>query len=831
MSLSKLVNNFLPKILRCGNLCHGEERAEAIADRAIDNYTKQHIKTVNTLISDFEIRENLINELTNHPKLNPLESLNRKLVMHTDQSGIQSVENDIQFIEAGYIAKLAKVFTDTQKSMGFLLDGDKVKVLVKEIFGKPSGDPEISALAKSVTGALEDLRLHANTYGMDIKKLTNYGLPQSHSHYKVIQKGSEDWVNNTFPMVNRSKYRHENGSVMSETEVKDVLRAVYNTIASEGHNKAAVQNRNVQSETGLPMGSNMQNLHQETREVHFKDAEAWIEYQERYGEVNFHDLLNNHVKRMSTEIALMKNFGSNPEKMIKQLGHELLNDMMQDPKYVKKHDQLQKQAGLVTRHYDELAGQAMPIDSNLTMVGGTLRSLTVATKMGSATLTALGDIGTMKLAADMNGLAFTKILSKEMKLLKDKEYRDFAISIGLAGREAINGLVRLGENDIATASTRLAKVNMQTRKMANAVIKATGLNALTAANKRAFGIVLMHKISDLNSNKGWADLGSKDRGMLEKGGIKEDDWNIYKQIDRTVDPTGEKILTNKDVFNAPDDLFLDTFQVKRDGLSVQELSDQAFRLKEEVASRYMSHIYTETAGAVLEVGARETTFMGVNRNRGTVTNELTRFALQFKQFPMAMIMRHWTRAMAQESPQAKAVYLAKLFAYTSIMGGIVAQVQNITQGKDLDDPTTLDFFAKSIVKGGSASFLADAISAGTDPTDRGMKDFIIPAAFRDVINVGTMVSGAGQSYLDERESSYRAEAINTIKSNIPFQNVWYARLVFDRLVIGELQDMVDEDYREKRQRRQANSYGMSYWWDLDNENVRMPEMNVKDDEY
>lgn len=120
-----------------------EERADAIADRAIENYTNQHLKEVTNLVNDLAIREDLINELVSHPKLNPLEALNRKLVMHTDQSGIQSVEHNIQAIEVRYMGALADVFTNTQKGMGFLLDGDKVKLLVKDIFGKPSGDAEI----------------------------------------------------------------------------------------------------------------------------------------------------------------------------------------------------------------------------------------------------------------------------------------------------------------------------------------------------------------------------------------------------------------------------------------------------------------------------------------------------------------------------------------------------------------------------------------------------------------------------------------------------------------------------------------------------------------
>ena len=805
-----------------------EERAEAIADRAVKNYTDQHIKEVTNLINDLEIREALELELTSHSKLNPLEALNRKLVMHTDQSGIQSVEHNIQAIEVRYMGALADVFTKTQKGLGYLIDADKVKLLVKEIFGKPSGDAEIATLAKSVQDTLEQLRLHYNRYGGDIKKLANYGIPQSHSHYKVIQAGEGEWIKTTFPMVDRSKYRHENGKLMNDAEVKEVLKAVYQTIASEGHNKASVQAHAVQSETDLPVGMNMQALHQHHREVHFKDADSWVAYQEQFGEVNFHDLLSNHIRRMSTEIGMMQTFGSNPEKLVKKLGYDLLNKMMQDPKYVKEHRKIQKQAALINKHFDELAGQALPIDSNLAQVGGMLRSWTVATKLGSAFLTSFSDQATMKLASEMHGIAYTKVFGKHVKQFFNKENRDFAISIGLGVREMTNSLVRFGDTDIASASTKLAKANTNARKIANAVIRTSGLNHITASAKRAFGVSLMHHVSNLNSTKAWDQLGPKDKKMLEGGGIKQDDWTLLQQIQRTEAPTGEKLVTNKDIFNASDDLFLDTFQFDRTGYTAQELADHAFRLKEQLANKYMNYIYTETNAAVLEVGSREQVFMGLNSNRGTVTNELTKFFFQFKSFGVSMIMRQWSRGFAQGTPQEKFVYFAKLFAYTTVMGALVAQIQNLTQGKDLDDPTTLDFYMKAIVKGGSASFLADAISATSDPTERSVKDFVIPAAFKDVMSVGTMVSGAGTAYLSERESSYGAEAVNTVKNNIPFQNLWYSRLVFDRLVIAEMQELFDEGYRERKQRRQENNHNTSYWWDLDNENIELPDINLRD---
>lgn len=339
----------------------------------------------------------------------------------------------------------------------------------------------------------------------------------------------------------------------------------------------------------------------------------------------------------------------------------------------------------------------------------------------------------------------------------------------------------------------------------------------------------MHHLSDLNSKKAWTELGDKDKRMLEGGGIKEDDWTILQQVDRTEALGGERLITNKDIFNIPDDQILQHHSFNPDGFTPAQLIDEAFKLKEQLANKYMNYIYTETNASVLEVGARENTLMSIGTEKGTIGNELLRFFWQFKQFPFAMLTRMWYRGMSQGTPQAKFIYLAKLFAYTTLMGGLVAQIQNITKGQDLDDPTTMDFFLKSIVKGGSASFLADAVSATADPTDRSFKDWIIPAAFKDVGNVATMVSGAGQHYLEERESSYGAEAVNTIKNNTPFQNVWYTRLVFDRIVIAELQDMFDEGYRDRKQYRLESKHNQGFWWDLDNEEVRLPEINNLED--
>lgn len=53
------------------------------------------------------------------------------------------------------------------------------------------------------------------------------------------------------------------------------------------------------------------------------------------------------------------------------------------------------------------------------------------------------------------------------------------------------------------------------------------------------------------------------------------------------------------------------------------------------------------------------------------------------------------------------------------------------------------------------------------------------------------------------------------------------RLIFDRLVTAELQDMVDPNYRDKKQAR-LEKLGNGFWWDMNNDEIRLPEVASKD---
>jgi hypothetical protein len=79
----------------------------------------------------------------------------------------------------------------------------------------------------------------------------------------------------------------------------------------------------------------------------------------------------------------------------------------------------------------------------------------------------------------------------------------------------------------------------------------------------------MHHVSNLNSAKDGLNLVLKIRRCLEGGGITEHEWNALQLVTRTEAPTGEKLITNQDIFKMSDDAILDYYNFDKTGYTAQ----------------------------------------------------------------------------------------------------------------------------------------------------------------------------------------------------------------------------------------------------------------------
>ncbi|EPP9791376.1 hypothetical protein O3I62_003737, partial [Acinetobacter baumannii] len=491
--------------------------------------------------------------------------------------------------------------------------------LIRVMFGGKSDNPEITAMAKEVSFALEEMRLAFNRAGGNIRKLDNWGFMTSHDQKKVALSTEKEWVDEVLPKLDRNQYVRGDGLLMSDSEVRTMLKDVYRTIATNGANKFLDGRKSI-----TPVGgrSKMANRHQEARALHFKDGDSWLEYQAKFGtynETGFHEILKNHTHRMSTEIAMMQNFGSNPRLSFENLLEEASTKLKADPENGSKHGEIDKQSKRALSMYNTLDANTRAVDSTLGNVMGGLRALMVASKLGGTTLTTIGDHASTKKSANMLGLSYTKsVLPEYMKQLTQGKYRDEALRFGIGITEMVGSTSRFGDADVVSSATKSGRFNARMQQLASTTLKISGLNAVTAGMKRAFNLVHMNKIAEMTRSTHWKDLGKDDLKILKGNGITEKDWNLWRELTPSRREDGAIVLTQNDFFNAPDEV-IKKFLPKDKQDSPTAIVDYRYK----AAMKYQTHIFNEESVAVIEAGVRERSIINLG-DAGTIQGELGR---------------------------------------------------------------------------------------------------------------------------------------------------------------------------------------------------------------
>ena len=124
------------------------ERAEAIAQKTASDLAVQIAKNNQNIARDAVIKAQVQNEIYNHPKLNPVQALMRKIAYFSDQSGIQSIEKQSQALHSRWMSLVADVFTKTQERFGMSVNKAMTDDIIRVMFGGKSDNPEITAMAE-----------------------------------------------------------------------------------------------------------------------------------------------------------------------------------------------------------------------------------------------------------------------------------------------------------------------------------------------------------------------------------------------------------------------------------------------------------------------------------------------------------------------------------------------------------------------------------------------------------------------------------------------------------------------------------------------------------
>ena len=653
--------------------------------------------------------------------------------------------------------------------------------VIRELFGEDSGSHEAKKLAEAWNMASEYLRQRFNAAGGSIGKLVRWGLPQAHDMIRVADAGLNAWKAFIMPLLDTGRMTDRDGNSFNAAGLDAALDDVFDTISTDGW---------INREPGSGGGrGKLANSRADHRFLIFKDADGWMAYREKFGAGGTpFDAMLGHVDGMARDIAHMERLGPNPAATIGMLQDHIIKEA----KIAGRRDTWASSATggaeALGKLFDTTSGKsAIPVNSKWSKGLSAARSGIVAAKLGGAVFSAISDTGFQAMTRLFNGMPVWGALTDHIKLMASPENRRAAVRLGLiaeeSGKQAASINRYMGESVMPGITSRLA----------DGVLRVTGLSAWTQTGKWAYGLGQLGHLAELGDH-GWDALDGLTRASLARYGIDEGGWDAIRSAERMnvgaadfVDPT--------------------------------RIADHA------LGDRLLRMVLTETAYAVPEVTARAKAMTTFGRP-GSLGGEVGRSILQFKSFSASMLLTHGRRAMSM-SPYGGAAYAAGLFVTTTLLGALAVQMKEIVKGRDPRDMTDWTFWKDAALQGGGLGIIGDFVGNALSPLEKAagiqragsLPEMLLgplAGAATDAIRLGAIAPVQDvQDWVNGGKGGHVAkEVIRDLKGYTPGASIWYARLAMERLVLDNLQAQIDPNHAHswEMMERHANQRGQQFWW-------------------
>ncbi|MFT3805426.1 hypothetical protein [Arenimonas sp.] len=191
----------------------------------------------------------------------------------------------------------------------------------------------------------------------------------------------------------------------------------------------------------------------------------------------------------------------------------------------------------------------------------------------------------------------------------------------------------------------------------------------------------------------------------------------------------------------------------------------------------------------------------------------TRSFFLFKSFPLAMVTRHWARAMSMPTKGGAAGYMTALLASTTVLGMVALQASQVVSGKDPRDMTEWRTWIQAVMKGGALSLFGDFVFS--DQTQHGQS--VIATTLGPVAGLAEdaikLTQGNAIEAAQGKDTNIGAESVKFARSNIPGANLWYTKAALDHLFFHQLQEYLSPGYLRRMRRRSEKEFGQAWWWE------------------
>ncbi|MBY5838072.1 hypothetical protein J3P71_17730 [Rhizobium leguminosarum] len=648
---------------------------------------------------------------------------------------------------------------------GLRQDTESIWNVVDEVYGVDSGDADAKAAAQAFSATAKYAVDRVKREGKPLSVLEDWRLPQSWDAKQVKNIGERTFINDLM-----TEYEGGNLKVMDKAGHGEAPKAAVPGIIANAFNDITI---------GKGQGSGAGGFSNQLRVFRFENPDTYKRLMQKYG-VGSGGLFNTmmgHVQAMAKEIAFVEVLGPNYQQTFDKLLQVARDDFAQKGKAGKLVDWTTMNNPVsVQRSFDALSGRLGAAQSDLIAgIGGGMRNLMTASRLGSATISALpGDSMTAILASNYNNVPAAAVLSRLVTDLTTNRQgaEELARQLNLTAATVLDtaiGTKRFDDEVIGQGVTG---------RLADGLMRITGINTWTEGLKRAFSMEFMGMIARQTEHK-FEDLDPVFRGFLDRYGFNAGDWDKLR-VSPHIEAEGAK--------------FFDV-----NGVEDQRLAD-----------RLMSAIIDERHFAVVEPDARIRGKMALGMQRGTILGEAVRSATQFKSFPMTYMMTHLMRALTQGSMSNRAYRTTQLLLTMTMAGAATMQAQSLIAGRDPNDMSKPNFWTEAFIRGGGG-MLGDFVNSSVTRGGDGITQYLTGPGPGEVISA----TGDVAQWIANKKDVNGKTFAQHVKAWTPGSSLWYTKAATDRLIFDNIQAMIDPNYRQsfnRYERRMKKDFGQTFWW-------------------
>lgn len=529
------------------------------------------------------------------------------------------------------------------------------------------------------------------------------------------------------------------------------------------------------------------------RTFHFKDAESWLAYQQKYGTGTLHEQMLASFVRGAKQEALIQRWGTNPRAEFDNTVRWLQEKYSRtDPAAVRAFN---TEVHTSRELFGALDGENnRGANQQRANLGAGLRAIASMAKLGGVMLTHLSSAATGAAELRYHGINLLQAYANDFKTfahgLEGPEARELNDRI-LSGAEGAHGAM-IGQ--MALDDTMPGTLS----KISNKFFQLTGLSYVLKGKKEGAGAIMARHFGDL-IDKSFDQLPTESQRGLRLYAISPADWDALRTAPDHYQIDGRTFLT-------PD-------AATRSTVAMSDRARDMLALKLRTYYGDVADRYVITPNIADQRYAR----IGSVAAPGTLAGEAMRFIAQFKTWPIAAMRQGLGREINGGQGVAGAVSgIMHLAIMGTAFGYLRMLISDTSKGLTPRDPTSPATWLAAFAQGGGAGILGDYLFGQTNRFGGGLSDTLAgPVIGQGINNAITiwndMKDGRGTGDFLHRRRDIPSETLRMALNETPFVNLFYLRSVLNYLFLHSAQESLNPGYLHRYQQRLKQDTGQTHW--------------------